>query len=166
MNKIITGLLLVGLFIGQASASFIYQEIDPICSISGTTHTSSPGEISDTSSWNIPTAYEGECDETTVLTQEEKDNIYEIMNTFFESKGYYWSLYGNEDDLENGISAYATDSTLGVEGQRFMQNNFFPAVIQYISQERNKPEISTKNIAVLNYAVKTIWYDYYVRQPQ
>jgi hypothetical protein len=42
MKKIFTIALCIIMMGGISNASFIYQEIDPICSISGTTHTSFP----------------------------------------------------------------------------------------------------------------------------
>gem|GEM_PF-4838538 len=75
MRKILAGTTLALFTLIQAHASFLYQEIDPICSISGKTHTSFPGEISDTSAWNIPTAYEGECVTVPVLKVAEKKII-------------------------------------------------------------------------------------------
>jgi hypothetical protein len=58
MKKIIVSIGIIAVLVSQTSARFMYQEIDPICSITGTTHTSFPGEISDTSDWSVPTAYE------------------------------------------------------------------------------------------------------------
>jgi hypothetical protein len=64
----------------------MYQETEPYCTISGTTHNSFPGEISDTSSWNIPTAYESECDVTPQLSDTEKEETYDIVINFFQDK--------------------------------------------------------------------------------
>lgn len=166
MKKIIALCALVWVFTGQVSASFLYQETDPYCSLTGTTHTSIPGEISDTSSWNIPTAYEGECDEIPELSFSEKEKIYQVMHSFFESQWYYGSLYGNPDDLENGIKAFGREGTLNPLGQDFVNKKLFPVVSEFITQERAKNNPNLKNIAILNYAVKTIGYDYFVRQAQ
>ncbi len=133
----------------SVSADFMYQEIDPICSISGTTHTSFPGEISDTSSWSIPKAYDGECVETPVLKVAEKELIGAKMVSLFERKGFIKSSNGDTH-------------TLTTEWQELTQNNFFPAVQKYIAREMEKQDPRLRNIAILNYAVSVIGYDYFI----
>ncbi|MDA9129269.1 hypothetical protein N9J72_02210 [Candidatus Gracilibacteria bacterium] len=147
---------ILSILVSQTSASFMYQEIDPICSLTGTTHTSFPGEISDTSSWNIPTAYEGECDMTPELSESEEEKIFQIMNDFFRNNDLYGELYTEDVNSQSQV--------LNTTGQDFVQNVFFPNVSNYINAERAKVNPNTKNIAVLNYAVKTIGYDYFVSQ--
>ena len=135
----------------------MYQEIDPICSISGTTHTSFPGEISDTSSWSIPTAYKGECIETPELSMEEQSRINNVMVNFFKNNDYTGPVYGNE-------SGYGGEDSLNPEGQMFVNEIFFPIIVKYIQNEVKRENPNLRNIAVLNQAVKTIGYDYFIGQ--
>jgi len=158
-NKFLVSIVLLVSTVLNAHASFMYQETDPYCSISGTTHTSFPGEISDTSSWSIPTVYESACDVTPDLEQSEKDRIYNVMIDFFEDKEYTWPVYG----WSNG---YGWEDTLNPEGQKYINENFFPLVVSYIQKERAKQNPNTEDIAILNYAVKNIWYDYFISQAQ
>lgn len=158
-NKILVSTVLLLATVFNAQASFIYKETDPYCSISGTTHTSFPGEISDTSSWSIPTAYQSACDSTLDLEQSEKDRIYNIMIEFFDDKDYIGPVYG-------WSYGYGWEDTLNPEGQKYINEIFFPLVILYIQKERIKQNPNTKNIAILNYAVKNIWYDYFISQAQ
>lgn len=128
-------------------ADFIYQDIDPICSISGTTHTYSPNEISDTSSWYIPKAYDWVCQKVTALKTAEKKIIASQMLDLLERRWYIKTSLDNEH-------------TLTSTWQTFVQYVFFPAIADYIAQEVKKPEPNTRSIAILNYAVSTIGYDY------
>jgi len=141
------------------SADFMFEETDPYCTISGTTHNSFPGEISDTSSWFIPTVYEWECDTTPELSSNEKDKIFTIMLSFFEKYELIWPIYGEEN-------WYGWSDTLNPKGQDFINDKFFPAIIKYISNQRAQENPNLKNIAILNYAVKTIGYDYFISQPE
>jgi len=159
-NKIIGSAVLLFTAISSASASFMYQETDPYCSISGTTHTSFPGEISDTSSWSIPTAYESACDETPELSEAEKERIRGIMVKFFRNNGFTWPVYG----WENNEFSYGGEDSLNPEGQMYVNKVFFPAVKEYINTQRQKSNPNMMNIAMLNEAVKTIWYDYFIGQ--
>lgn len=142
------------------SASFLYQETDPYCSISGTTHTSFPGEISDTSSWSIPTAYEEECDETPILSDSEKLRINSVMVNYFRDTNMTWPVYGWSDDG----NSYGWEDSLNPQGQKFVNEVFFPAVIRYINEQRAKTNPNMTNIAILNEAVKSIKYDYFIGQ--
>lgn len=160
MKNIITWILLFWILISQMSASFMYQEIDPICSITGTTHTSFPWEISDTSSWSMPKAYDGECDETPDLSNDEKSRIFIIMKEFFEKKDLTWPVYG-----WNQENSYGGNDSLNPDGQDYVNDKLFPAIISYINRERAKSSPNTKNIAILNYAAKTVGYDYFISQP-
>ena len=111
MKNIITALAILWVSITSVSASFMFQEIDPICSISGKTHTSFPWEISDTSSWSIPKAYDGACEEPFELSKKTKDNVYKTMVEFFEKNNYTGSVYGNE-------GWYGWDNTLNPEWRK------------------------------------------------
>lgn len=146
MKKILIAGLWVVLMVGTASihADFMYQEIDPICSISGTTHTSFPWEISDTSSWSIPKAYDGECDENPGIGPDDTKRVYTIMIDYFTAKEY----------LEP-VSRWYNVTT---EGRIFIKDTFFPAIQEYISENRE----NEKAVAILNSAVSMIKYDYYI----
>ncbi len=144
MKKIFTTLLCFVVMISVSNASFIYQEIDPICSISGTTHTSFPWEISDTSTWSIPKAYDGACDEPSDLTPDDKKRIYAIVIEYLDTR---WYLV----DKPNGY-------TLSDVGQEYIQNTFFEEVQAYIWENRDMK----RNTAILHNAVKMIQYDYFI----
>lgn len=132
-----------------ANASFLYQEIDPICSISGTTHTSFPWEISDTSSWSIPKAYDGECIPTEDLSSLEKRKIYTIMIDFLKERYYL------DDNVNSGY-------VVNMEGREFLEDRFFPRIQKFIWDEVKSSEPNLKHIAILNYAVSLIGYDYFI----
>ncbi len=158
MKKVVSTILLMCFMTSSISASFRYQETDPYCSLSGTTHNSLPGEVSDTSSWSIPIAYEGPCDTTPKLEREVQEKIYQLMLKLFEDKWYMWPVYGWQN-------WYGGSDSLNPEGQIFVKKIFFPAVKMYILRERKKEKPNMKNIAILNTAVKTIGYDYFLRKP-
>lgn len=157
MKKTIIMCVLIALSYSWASARFAFQETEPYCSITGTTHTSFPWEISDTSSWSIPTAYQWICDETPVLSDTEKKRIHTVMMRFFEDKNLTWPVYGWVQS-----DAYGWENTLNPQGQKFVNEVFFPAIIKYITKERIQSNPNTKNIAILNEAVKNIGYDYFL----
>ncbi len=159
MKKIIFSLLILVVSISTARASFMFQEIDPICSISWTTHTYFPWEVSDTSSWNIPKAYDWECDKTPELSQKKKEMVYNVMLKFFKKQDYIWPVY-----WENAW--YGWNDTLNPEGQKFIKDKFFPAVIDFIEKERAKTTPNLRNIALVNTMVKTIGYDYFLTKAQ
>lgn len=149
MKKIFLSIVLSGALLGSANASFLYEEIDPICSITGTTHTSFPWEISDTSRWNIPKAYDGECKNTPTLTKEQETAIYDRVISMFEKRDFI------DDSSDRWY-------TLTSEWEVFAQNTLFTVVQKYIQSEISKANPNMKNIAILNYAVSVIGYDYYI----
>lgn len=155
-KTIVTALMLI-FTLWSVWASFMYQEIDPICSISGTTHTSFPGEISDTSSWSIPTAYQGECIDTPELSESEQNRINNVMVKYFNDKDFTGPVYGNE-------WGYGWEDSLNPAGQKFVNEVFFPVIVKYIQNEVTRTNPNLRNIAVLNQAVMTIWYDYFIGQ--
>lgn len=157
-KKIFLVVAILSSCISSVGASFMYQETDPYCTISGTTHTSFPGEISDTSSWYIPTAYESACDETPELSQAEQERITNIMVNFFKENNFTGPVYGWIDDE----AAYGWDDSLNPEWQIYVNKVFFPAVIKYINTERKKTNPNMMHVAILNQAVKTIGYDYFI----
>lgn len=144
MKKIILAGLCMLAITGSVWASFLYQEIDPICSISGTTHTSFPWEISDTSSWEIPKAYDGECDGVSTLDISDQLKIYSIVINYLDTNNY----------LESISSGY----TVNMKGRDYLQDGFFPAVQKYIASNRDRK----RDIAILNHAVSMIGYDYFI----
>lgn len=145
MRNIYISVLCFTMMFWVINADFMYQEIDPICSISGTTHTSFPWEISDTSSWNIPKAYDGECDQTPMLSPDEKKRIYAIVIEYLNSRAY----------LIEATNWY----TLSTEGEIYLQDIFFREVQEYIPKNRD----TKRDIAILNNAVKMIGYDYFIK---
>lgn len=158
MKNIISGIVISMFLISLGNASFMYKEIDPVCSLTGTTHTYFPGEISDTSSWSIPVAYQGECDDISELTQTQKEKVYEIMLKFYEDKDFIWSLYGDD------FSFSGSENTLNPNGQNYVNKKLFPALIEYINKERNKINPNTKNIAIIHYVASIVGYDYFLQK--
>lgn len=157
-------LLASGLLFALSSVSvfgsFMYEETEPCCSLTGQTHTSFPWEISDTSTWKIPTVYEAKCDTAVPeLTQAEKDRVYKVMKNLFKEKSFMWPVYGGSD-------GYGWDATLNPKGQKFVNEVLFPAMIQYIQTERKKSSPEYTHIALLNYAAKVVGYDYRIFQPE
>lgn len=157
MKKLIISVCIIAVSISNTGASFMFQEIDPICSISWKTHTSFPWEISDTSSWSIPKAYDWECDKTPELSSETKEKVYTIMQNFFKKKNYLWAIYWEQ-------WWYGWNNSLNPAGQKFVNNKLFPAIINFIEKERNKTKPNTRNIALVNAMVQTIGYDYFVTE--
>ena len=127
-------------------ASFMYQEIDPICSISGTTHTSFPGEVSDTSSWNIPKAYDWECLVYDELSEVEKESIHDVISWYFEKKWYL--------DAKSGFA------NINIAGRDFINDSYFPAIQSFVQREVAKENPNLRHLAIMSYAAKIIGYDY------
>jgi hypothetical protein len=148
MKNIFTAVLLILMTISISNASFIYEEIDPICSISGTTHTSFPWEISDTSGWYIPKAYDGECEMVEKLSPSDKKRIYTIVVEYLNEREYLvvsWNWYKLTPDWEI-----------------YIQDVFFEEVQDFIPDNRE----NLRAEAILNDAVKMIKYDYYIQWSQ
>jgi hypothetical protein len=80
---------------------------------------------------------------------------------FFQDKWYTGPVYGGDE-----INWYGGENSLNPEGQKYVNTSFFPAVSAYINQQRAKETPNLKNIAILNYAVKSIWYDYFLQAAQ
>ena len=153
MKKILWTVAVVStLLFTNVSASFMYVEIEPVCSITGETYTSQSAWKSDTSSWSIPTAYEGECLDTVELSDDSKKRIYEISSDFFKK-------YSNEN------RSNADWISLNTTGQKIVNERLFPKIQTLISDEMKKENPHMKTVAVLNYFAKTIWYDYFVTMP-
>lgn len=157
MKKIgISVLFLLGL--NWVSADCMYQETDPVCSITWETFTNSCQGWSDTSSWSLPTTYEGTCNPTTELSQDEKTKVYEIMITFLQAKNYLeesWEWY-----ILTGDSFWSQENSW----IDFVSKQFFPAIAEYIRSENAKSSPNTKAIAILNEASRVIGYDYYIEK--
>jgi len=150
MKKNIILLFLFIFTFSSLNADFMYEEIDPICSISWTTHTSFPWEISDTSAWYIPKAYDWECIEVPVLNSKEKNIITDRVIKIFDDRGF----------IERKISNWYS---LNSKWEKFAQDIFFTIVKDYISEEISKTNPNKKVISILNYAVSIVWYDYYLK---
>jgi hypothetical protein len=135
--------------ISRVHADCMYQELEPSCNILWNTITSSCQGWSDTSSWYIPTAYQGECKETVTLDENTKEIISDYLYNLSSKKGYITS----ETDEYYRISS---------NWQEHIQNWLFPVIYQIISKEIKKSSPDLKKIAILNHFVSLVWYDYYM----
>lgn len=147
------------LFISSVSADFMFEETDPYCSLTGTTHTSFPWEISDTSSWYIPTVYQWKCDQVLELSDVQKQRIFIVMDNFFEKNNYYGPIYWEGAGQE-------WINTLNPEWQKFINNMLFPKMIDIVNSERLKQDPNEYIIATINYIAKIIGYDYFISMPR
>lgn len=145
------------LFLSTASARFMYQEIDPVCSASWETYTTSFAWMSDTSTWEMPTAYKWECKKTPELTDETKQKIYDSLMSYFKEKNYLGNVYNN-----NSVIVDDNSEVLNPIWQKFVNEKYFPMLIDRINSEYEKSEPNLKKIAFYHFSAKTIWYDYYV----
>lgn len=143
------------IFINGVNASFMYEKIESVCSITWITFTSSSAWKSDTSSWEIPVAYSWECKKTPELSQKIKEKIYKISSKYF-------SKYAEKN---NWIMQDSSWIALNSEWKKVVKNKLFPIIKKIIAKEIKKENPNFKKIAVLNYFVKTIWYDYYISIP-
>lgn len=130
-------------------ADCMYEELEPSCNILWNTITSSCQGWSDTSSWDIPTAYQGECKATETINEASKEIISDFLYKLLSKKDYI-------------ISETDTYYRLSNEWQEYIQNKLFSAVHSVISKEIKKSSPNYKNIAILNHLVSLVWYDYYM----
>lgn len=153
MKKIITfsAILFSGFFISWVHADCLYQELEPSCNILWETITSSCQGWSDTSSWSIPRAYQGECKGTVSLDENTKEIISDYMYNLLSKKEYITS----ETDEYYRISS---------DWQEHIQNGLFHVVQLMISKEITKSSPDFKKIAILNHFVSLVWYDYYMKK--
>lgn len=153
MKKIITfsAILFSGFCISWVHADCLYEELEPSCNILWETITSSCQGWSDTSSWSIPRAYQGECKETVSLDENTKEIISDYMYNLLSKKEYITS----ETDEYYRISS---------DWQEHIQNGLFHVIQLIISKEIEKPSPNFKKIAILNYFVSLVWYDYYMKK--
>ena len=96
-------------------------------------------------------AYEQECDEVPKLSQSEKDKIFTIIDDFFAEKKYYPEMYN-------------LGKSLNADGQKFINNTFFPAIKKLINAERKELNPNTKNIAIIHYVASIVEYDYFLQK--
>jgi hypothetical protein len=157
MKRIIWMTLLLLMLTSGASARFIYQEIDPVCSITWETFTVSAAGKSDTSTWEIPYVYEGECENTMSIDVQDKERIYKIMTTFFNKN----KLYSDSQTWET-----FSGKALNERGRKYIKIYFFPAIQAYISNAKENNSADSLQVAIVNYAASTIWYDYYISRPE
>jgi len=148
MKKVWAIIVLLSIYL-PAWASFLYEEIDPVCSITGTTHTHSAQEVSDTSSWRIPIAYQWECETTPELSWKQERKIYTAITKFYEKKNFL------DKEANNWY-------TLNSNGKKYTSQRFFPAIKNFIVREKNKQSQNLQSIAILNYAASLIGYDYFI----
>lgn len=158
MKKIV--IIAVATFVaGSALADCFYQETEPRCAITGETYTSTCDGWSDTSSWSIPDAYPGVCDDTPDLSEYHKGRIVASMDAYFRKFMYYGPMYESKFDV--------TSKNLNLKGQAFVRDKFFPALKVAILEARSMDDLqSPYTIAMLNYGAKVIGYDYYISAPQ
>jgi hypothetical protein len=151
MKKIILSLSALFLIITTSSvhADCMYEELEPSCNILWNTITSSCQGWSDTSSWDIPTAYQGECKATETINEASKEIISDFLYELLSKKNYITSETDTYYRLSN-------------EWQEYIQNKLFSAVHSVISKEIKKSSPNYKNIAILNHLVSLVWYDYYM----
>jgi hypothetical protein len=147
-------IILLSLFFSFFSISWVhadclYEELEPSCNILWNTITSSCQGWSDTSSWSIPTAYQGECKETLSLDEDTKEIISDYLYNLSSNKGYITS----ETDDYYRISS---------DWQDHIQYGLFPVIQLMISKEIKKSSPDFKKIAILNHFVSLVGYDYYM----
>ncbi len=157
MKKLLVWAICIALSYSGVSAKFLYEEIDPVCSITGETYTVSAAWKSDTSSWSIPYAYDGECQQTESLSVQEKNRIYDIMTEFFEKNDFYRGWNTGEPFF---------DEALNNSGRKYIDTYFFPAVQTYISKAKKNNSADSLQVAIMNYAASIVGYDYYISQPE
>lgn len=149
-NKILISALVLSLiWVSGVSARCMYQETEPKCSISGTTQTSSCAEWSDTSTWQIPVAYEGSCKTTVTLNAKTQKAISNIMYKYLDKK----------DFIESETDEHYTITNTG---KKYIQDALFPAIQKLITQEIKKTSPNHTKIAIYNHLVQLVWYDYYM----
>lgn len=134
-------------------AMCLYEETDAVCAITGKTFRSTCEGWSDTSSWSIPIAYDGECHQTPELSTLQKDAVYAIAEDFFQS----------HDMIDTSRWSYRP---LNREGQNFVKLKLFPKITEIISEEIEKEKPNYKRISFYNYLAQTIGYDYEISQPK
>jgi hypothetical protein len=118
----------------------MYEELEPSCNIWWNTITSS---------WDIPTAYQGECKATETINEASKEIISDFLYELLSKKDYITSETDTYYRLSN-------------EWQEYIQNKLFSAVHLVISKEIKKSSPNYKNIAILNHLVSLVGYDYYM----
>ena len=153
MKKIFTFLVFFFMSFQGMYAMCLYEETDPVCAITGKTFRSTCEWWSDTSSWSIPTAYDGECHQTPELSIQQKDAVYTVVENFFES----------HDMIDTSRWSYRP---LNREGQDFVRLKLFPKITEIIAEEIEKKSPNYTRIAFYNYLAQTIGYDYEIRQPK
>ena len=152
MQNVIISLVILFFLTPSLQAMCLYEEMDPVCAITGETFTHSCAGWSDTSAWHILTAYEGKCKTTQEISKLQKDSIYSFMDSF----------YTKHDMYDTKRVQY---NALNTEGIKFTQFKLFPKIQEIISIEIQKSDPNFQKIASLNYVVQVIWYDYEVTKP-
>lgn len=163
--KILAIILLVILNVSQGFASFAegkfaVETIPPECLINGVTINYTGYNQSDTSSWAMPKAYDGNCIEAPELFQSEKEKIYVTIYDFFIDKNYIQSSYGG---WVVGLTREYSNQ-INQKWQDFIMRAYFPFITKYIQTEIQQENPNYKNIAILNYTAYIIGYDYRFQQ--
>lgn len=139
----------------------LYEEISPNCWIDWTTFTHSCAWWSDTSSWNMPSAYQWECIETPELSEWSKDATYAYMNDFFINHNMY-----ETKDKKYFESRNWDYRVLNIKWITFINQQLFPEIQKRIVQELERESPNYEKISLYNYVSSIIWYDYHIRQAQ
>ncbi len=148
MKKILflSGLFCVNSFFlfSVVHADCNYAEIEPVCGINGQTFTNSCEGWSDTSSWEILPAYEGQCVDLPPLPQSLETKIETIMLRILRK-------FKNTD-----MRFYM----LTPKGQDFVMNALFPRLQKLISTEMKKDSPDLLRVAVFTKIASMIKYDF------
>ena len=153
MKKNIIIWAIIGSFItiSWVSADCFYQKLEPTCSIWGQTYTSSCAGWSDTSTWSIPVAYDGECQTTKILSLKTKNAISDILYNNLLKKDYV------KTETEENY-------TLTNDWEKYIQKYLFPAIQKLIAQEIKETSPNHTKIAIFNSLVDLVGYDYYMKK--
>lgn len=150
-NILVWVIILSGILISWVKADCLPAEDIIRCSIWWETYTSTCSGWSDTSSWYMPIAYQGECKNTETLDEKSKTIISDFLYKSFTKKGY----------IESETDTYYT---LTDKGEEYIQNALFPVIQSIITKEIKKSSPDNKKIAILNHFASLVGYDYYIKK--
>ncbi len=155
MKKILFSLVIL-LSVNTTFAKFAVDEIPPQCLINGITITTTGNYVSDTSSWQIPAAYEGNCREVSELSEKQKEAVYTKFFNYFSQKKYL-----NTPRIID-LWDWTTKEFISMneQGRKFINDTYFPVLKKAILAEIAKQNPNDKRIALYQYAVQIIGYDY------
>ena len=148
------------LSIPSSFAKFTIIDIEPECHINGLVCKTTGCLVSDTSSWRVPVAYQGECRQTPNLSDSEKENIYNTLYNFFNNSRYTESKLGG---WVTGLTLEYSEN-LNKKWEDFVKNKYFPYIQKQVSKEIQKDSPNYQKISILNYAAHIIGYDYHLQK--